>query len=99
LINFNRPHGNYDEISLSCSSQDQHCSNNSEILTNTIKNCSDCTSMSISPITRGVSYKCQAITLKKNFPNITSNELIFNTCMSFKSIDRNFMKSYRIPRN
>ncbi len=81
LISFDRPHGYYDKILLHCSAQDQHCLNNDIVLMNMIGNCSNCTSISISPITRGVSYQCQAITLKEDFINITSDQFIFRTGM------------------
>ncbi len=81
MINFDRPRGYYDEIYFYCSAENQRCSNNTKILTNKTENCSDCTSVSIYPITWGVSYKCQGITIKENFTNITSDALILNTRM------------------
>ncbi|CAF0988795.1 unnamed protein product [Rotaria sordida] len=78
-IYFNHPRGNFDEIYLNCSTQDQHCSNNISILTNTTGNCSECDSITISPIIRGVSYQCQAITIKENFINVTSDQFSFRT--------------------
>jgi hypothetical protein len=85
LIHFKPPRGNFDQIYFSCSTQNKTCSKNSNILSNTIRNCSTCTSASIYPITLGVKYKCEATTMKDNFPNTTSNYLDFNTSMSSSS--------------
>ncbi len=79
LISFSRPRGYYDEIQLICISIDQYCSNGSRYLVNNTGNSSNCTSISISPITKGVLYECTAITIKHNFVNMTSDALMFNT--------------------
>ncbi len=80
LMSFSRPRGYYDEIQLTCIALDQYCSSESRYLVNSTGNCSSCTSILISPITKGVSYECQATTIKANFTNITSDVLMFNTC-------------------
>lgn len=79
LIYFNRPRGNFSQIYFRCLAQDQHCLKGISILENSINNCSNCTFISISPITRGVRYKCQASTMKTNFQNATSAEYNFTT--------------------
>jgi len=79
LIRFERPHGSYDEVLISCFAEDQICWQQNYSLTNTVKNCSTCTSVSISPVLRGMKYKCQALTMKKSFKNVTSDEFYFNT--------------------
>ncbi|CAF0862342.1 unnamed protein product [Adineta steineri] len=75
LISFNRPRGNFDQINITCSAQDQICSKISNISTNTTTNCLTCTSILISSIEIGVRYKCQAMTVKQDFDSILSNEL------------------------
>lgn len=80
LIYFNRPYGDYDQITLTCAATDQYCFNGNTYLTNSTGNCSYCNKITISPITRGVTYKCHASTIKQNFVNITSDSLYFNTC-------------------
>ena len=79
LIHFNRPRGNFDQIHLRCSAQDRRCLEGISILENSINNCSNCTFISISPITRGIQYKCEAWTMKTNFQNVTSAEYNFTT--------------------
>jgi hypothetical protein len=86
LIHFNSPRKNFEQIYLTCSTQDKSCSKDSYILSNTAKNCLNCTPISIYPIIPGVKYKCQATTMKDNFPNTTSNYLDFNTSMSLSSL-------------
>jgi hypothetical protein len=83
LIHFNRPRGNFDQIHLNCSAQDQRCLNQSLFLTTSIGNCTNCTSISISPIVRGVEYKCQGFTIKQKFDNVTSSQFNFSTGDSF----------------
>ncbi|CAF3180651.1 unnamed protein product [Rotaria sp. Silwood2] len=78
-IYFNRPRGNFHKIYLNCSIQDQRCSNDRIILTNETDNCSNCNFITISPITRGVSYQCHAITIKENFLNVISDKFNFVT--------------------
>lgn len=54
---------------------------------NTTGNCSTCTSIVLSSITKGVLYKCYAITMKEDFANVSSDEFQFDTRMSLsKSI-------------
>jgi hypothetical protein len=83
LIYFNRPHGNYDEIYLTCNTVDQYCSNEGTYLVNSTGNCSDCNFIVLSPIIRGVTYRCQASTIKENFADVISDEFIFITCESY----------------
>ncbi len=78
-IHFKYPRGYYDEIRIDCVPQDQHCQRENQTLTNSIKNCTNCTSISIHPVVRGVKYKCQASTIKESFNTITSDDLYFNT--------------------
>src|ERR1700734_2202995 len=79
LIHFDRPRGNYDEIRINCSAQDQNCSIEDTTLTNSVANCSNCTSISISKVVRGVKYLCRAFTKKGGFSDVESNEYYFNT--------------------
>ena len=81
-ISFDRPRGFYDKLFVLCSAEDQSCSKNSLILTNITNNCSNCTSMKLSSMIKGVSYKCRLITMKKGFSNITSDQFRLNTCNS-----------------
>jgi hypothetical protein len=79
LILFTVPRGSYDEIRVDCYAQDQSCSNSSRNLTNNVKNCSNCTSISIFGIVQGVEYECQAFTIKLNFTDAPSNKTDFMT--------------------
>lgn len=81
FIYFTRPRGSYDQIILNCTGEDQKCIKNETALMNSTGNCSDCNSILISSIIQGVSYKCVATTIKRNFSNSTSNEYRFNTSM------------------
>jgi hypothetical protein len=79
LIHFERPQGSYDEVLINCVAEDQICLKQNYSLTNTVKNCSTCTSVSISPVFHGMKYICHALTMKKSFENVTSDEFYFNT--------------------
>jgi hypothetical protein len=71
LIYFNRPHGTYDRIDLMCEALDRYCPNGDTYLVNSTGNCSNCNFILISPIIRGVTYRCQAWTIKKRaFNNV-----------------------------
>ena len=78
-VSFAPVRGNFDEINVTCFAQDQRCSNALTNLTESTGNCSTCTSLSISPIERGVAYQCQASTIKEDFDEALSNELHFST--------------------
>jgi len=81
LISFDRPRGYYSEVYVTCRAIDyQYCSNGSTYLLNSTGNCSDCTSISISPIIRGVTYTCEVMTVKQNYEYLVSVEMNFNTC-------------------
>jgi hypothetical protein len=80
-IYFTRPRGYYDEIQLNCTAVDQYCSSGSIYnLVNSTGNCSSCNFIQISPIIRGVRYRCQATTKKESFIDVISDQLNFNTC-------------------
>ncbi len=80
-IYFSRPPENHDEIQLNCTAVDQYCSSGSIYnLVNSTGNCSSCNFIQISPIIRGVKYRCQATTKKESFINVISDQLNFNTC-------------------
>jgi hypothetical protein len=86
LIHFTPPRGNYDEIRINCSAQDQNCSIQDSNLTNSVVNCSDCTSILIPKVVRGVKYLCYACTIKESFDNVESNGYEFNTSECSKSL-------------
>jgi hypothetical protein len=78
-IHFTPPRGNYDKIYIDCYAEDPKCWNQDHNLTNSVDNCPDCNSISISPVLRGMKYICQALTMKESFLNVTSDEYNFNT--------------------
>lgn len=79
IIDFKPPRGSYEEIRIDCSAQNRHCGKENETLSNSLKNCGNCTSFSIQPVDHGVKYICMATTLKESFPNVTSDAYDLNT--------------------
>jgi hypothetical protein len=79
IIDFKRPRGYYDAIRIDCYSLDHACWEQNRNLTNTIKNCTNCTSISVRPVNRGMEYACYALTMKASFNDVTSDRYNFNT--------------------
>ena len=78
-VYFNCPRGSYDKIRVDCNAQDQRSLNSSRNLTTNVTNCSMNTSISISGIVSGVTYECQAFTVKETFTTVNSTTTKFST--------------------
>ncbi|CAF1568769.1 unnamed protein product [Rotaria magnacalcarata] len=78
-IYFTRPRGSYDQVSVTCSGHGEYCTHNSMSLTNTTGNCSDCNFITMFPILQGITFECEATTMKENFQIIISDKYEFRS--------------------
>ena len=79
IIHFQPPRGNYDIIHITCYPRDEHCLNQAVNLTNSTGSGTNCTSIVLHPILRGVEYQCTADTIKTSFQTVRSANYYFNT--------------------
>ncbi|CAM2716895.1 unnamed protein product [Rotaria socialis] len=89
FIDFTCPRGKFDQINLTCSAQDSICSKNITKVMSSVQNCANSSFFSISPITRGVSYKCQARTIRQYFNDANSDNFTFVTNLEPVDYDNN----------